>query len=152
MQIEDVDQLFLGRVGFGEHATGSGSSAGGGVDQDGLLDAGQGGAQFADGQVRAVLVGVAAYQVGQPQGQHVASTQANRWTRMLWSVQGSGSVAIQATGQGRNNVRSCCRRSRCGSQAQILRTAATVGDHSASFVILTLAPVLGAWITRPFPR
>ena len=42
----------------------------GGVDQHGFLDTGEGVEQLADGQVQAVLVGVAAHEVGDLQGEH----------------------------------------------------------------------------------
>jgi hypothetical protein len=46
-----------------------GRPAGGGVEQDGLADAGEPGEQFADGQAQAGLGGLAAHQVGDLQGQ-----------------------------------------------------------------------------------
>ena len=70
MQVEDPDEVVLGGGGRGEYAAGFGSPAGGGVDQDGLFDAGEGVEQLADRQVQAVLVGVAAHQVGDLQGQY----------------------------------------------------------------------------------
>lgn len=57
VQVEDLGEVILGGGGLGEHAVGFGAPAGGEVDQDGLLDAGQDVEQFADGQAQAVVVG-----------------------------------------------------------------------------------------------
>ena len=43
VEVEDLDEVVPGLVGLGEHAAGLGASSGGGVDQDGLFDAGEGG-------------------------------------------------------------------------------------------------------------
>ena len=69
VQVEDVDQLVLGRAGFGQHAAGFGLPAAGGVDQDGLADAGQVGQQLAlpTGRGRRARSGGAPG--GEPQGQ-----------------------------------------------------------------------------------
>jgi len=64
VECEEFGEVVLGGGGLGEHAAGLGAATGGGVDQHGFLDAGQGVEQFADGDVQAVLVGVAAHQVG----------------------------------------------------------------------------------------
>lgn len=60
----------MGRGGVGEHASGAGSSAGGGVEQHGLLDAGQGGQQLTNAHVQSGARGVAAHQVSDGQGEH----------------------------------------------------------------------------------
>ena len=60
----------MGGGGLGEHPAGFGSSSGGGVDQQGLLDAGQGVEQLADAHGQSGLVGVAAHEVGDLQGQY----------------------------------------------------------------------------------
>src|ERR1019366_6440954 len=62
---EDVVEAFLGGVGVGEDALGSGTAfVPGGVEQDGFLDAGQVGQELPDAEVQAAVVGLSAHEVG----------------------------------------------------------------------------------------
>jgi len=82
-QVKDLGESILCGGSFGEHAAGFGPSAGGGIDQHGLFDTGQSAPQFPDTEVQAVLVGVAADEVGNLQGQHTGEDM----DPMLWSIQ-----------------------------------------------------------------
>src|SRR5680860_1407859 len=86
-EVEDLAELVLGLGGFGEHPSGLWAATGGGVDQDGLLDVGELGEQFADRVVLPGLVGFASHQVGDWWAICNASTQVKVCTRMLCSVQ-----------------------------------------------------------------
>src|SRR5438876_508616 len=66
---ENRGEPVLVEGGLGEHAPGLGSAAGGGVDQHALLDVGELGQEFAHGQAQAVVVGFAAHEMGELQGQ-----------------------------------------------------------------------------------
>src|SRR6266702_3494529 len=71
VNVEQVGQALLGGVHVGEHAPSPGAAfAAVVVEQHGFLDAGQLGQQLADRQVQAGVVGLAAQQVGDGQGQH----------------------------------------------------------------------------------
>src|SRR6266511_2094817 len=70
VEVEDRSELVLFGGGLGEHAPGLGSPAGGGVDQQAFFDPGQGGQQVAYAEVQAGLVGHAAHQVGELEGEH----------------------------------------------------------------------------------
>ena len=58
VEVEDVDQLVLVGGGLGEHPAGCGPAAFGGVDQDGLFDAGELVEEFAHRQVQSGAVGL----------------------------------------------------------------------------------------------
>src|ERR1035437_9835776 len=70
VESEDVVEAFLGGVGVGEDALRAGSAfVSGGVQQDSFLDAGEVGQKLPDAEVQPGLVGLAAHQVGDGQGQ-----------------------------------------------------------------------------------
>src|ERR1019366_5203283 len=69
VESEKVVEAFLGGVGVGEDALGSGPAfVSGGVEQDGLLDPGEVGQEFPDAEVEAAVVGLSAHEVGDGQG------------------------------------------------------------------------------------
>ena len=69
VEAEEVVELLLGGVGVGEDSPGAGAALGAGVEEHGFLDAGEGGEEFADAEVEAVVVGFPAHEVGDGQGQ-----------------------------------------------------------------------------------
>ena len=69
VQLEDLDQFVLAGAGFGEHPAGFGPAAFGGIDQDGLADAGELGQELADSDVQPGALGLQAQQVRDLQGQ-----------------------------------------------------------------------------------
>jgi hypothetical protein len=83
VELEDVVEAFLGGVVVGEDALGAGPAfVPGGVEEDGLLDAGQVGQEFADAEVQAAVVGLSADEVGDGQGQDVRRRRGpGSWTR-----------------------------------------------------------------------
>src|SRR2546426_2958098 len=68
-EVEELVEAVLDGVHLGGHATGWGPPAGGGVDEDGLLDAGQGGEHFAHAHRVAGLGGLAAHEAGDGEGE-----------------------------------------------------------------------------------
>jgi len=68
VEVEQVVELLLGRGHLGEHAAGAGASAGGGVEQQGFLDASEVGEQFAGAEGHAGVGGFAAHEVDDGEG------------------------------------------------------------------------------------
>src|SRR5665811_1849906 len=90
-EVEDFGEFVLGVGGFGEHPAGFGAAAGGGVDQDGFLDAGELVEQFPHRQSSSSRTDRCSPACSDSRRIRWAicraRTQVKVWTRMLCSVQ-----------------------------------------------------------------